>query len=401
MAYTGVSSLDKQGNTLVVNWDNNGGMVLISGFCPSIFEDQQGNETFLKRFIDYEWAISPEHAPPVMCGLNWILELQRERRISEVDEALLAIKALKRSRSIGEFSAIYSNFNRQPVYKAILEGLRSYLEIIVKLVREDKVSRPHKKCPEDTDDPGCCVTDKSGYFLTKKAVEQLIAMVIAHPNLKDPCDPVMTEIYYRLKLIFGMMDGREIDAYVAATPRRQKLLAFDFLSREKIHVIKDYLNHAMHTEVQLQVAKTILGDDTNDTIISTKLPCWSCIRIPSLCSGQFHALSTGIYDDELSVYPADIYPIGEEPVLRQKNLEFPPPWQTIPVFLYSGEAGRKVRLEEQIHTIRSEGIPKKKRKAADYRKISDTAGTEPYLLALVQNLNHLIDLNELVRIPQE
>lgn len=77
--------------------------------------------------------------------------------------------------------------------------------------------------------------------------------------------------------------------------------------------ICDYINHASHTEVQLYVVlKAILASKfkINDNFIaSTKLPCWSCIKLPYLKGKTFCAWEFGLFDEELKLYPNHItYP---------------------------------------------------------------------------------------------
>jgi len=74
----------------------------------------------------------------------------------------------------------------------------------------------------------------------------------------------------------------------------------------------------MHTEVQLHVAEKILRCSSDEKLISTKLPCWSCIRLNSLCGKDFLALQCGIFEHEMPVYPAQINVVGSNFVFDGK-----------------------------------------------------------------------------------
>jgi hypothetical protein len=85
IARTGTKEQDNQGNTLVVNWQNHGGMVLISGLFPRIWEKKAvvpttgaapgPQDSHLKNYINSNWASSPLTVPVVRCGLHWVTHL--------------------------------------------------------------------------------------------------------------------------------------------------------------------------------------------------------------------------------------------------------------------------------------------------------------------------------------
>jgi hypothetical protein len=163
---------------------------------------------------------------------------------------------------------------------------------IIELVANERtVWRPGKTINEKTTE-SACVTSKKAHKLTLKAVEELIAQIRG-----DGANRVV--IFNKLRVIFGITDGTAVKNLVKN------------IGEQCWNEIFDYLNHAMHTEVQLIAAKSILKDDlvANSVITSTKLPCWSCIRLPlfKTMEHNFNALRTGLFDGEILNYPEQIF----------------------------------------------------------------------------------------------
>lgn len=78
--------------------------------------------------------------------------------------------------------------------------------------------------------------------------------------------------------------------------------------RKKLSGIYAYVSHSFHTEAQLVVAQQLQKDTfKKDIILSTKLPCWSCIHLPILQGCKIRAKQAGILEQEWFYYPVKIY----------------------------------------------------------------------------------------------
>jgi hypothetical protein len=276
----------------VVNWQGHGGMVLISGLFPCIWEKKQKVEkqkkstpienvapvpqdSNLKNCLNKHFNSSP--VPAVRCGLHWVAHLGdvNYRKAAEV------LRILRDSNDTDFASQLKNIENLKDIYLNLLRGLWLYLKKIEGVVTESAVMRPSRNKKDESWNESASVTSIKANNVAQKALLDLIGKI-------QTADPIA--IFHELRIIFGMADYKEIDRKFINSG------AADW------YRIFDYFNHAMHTEVQIIVAQGILNDPflPSSPIISTKLPCWSCIRLPWNCTAkttrEFFALRTGIHD---------------------------------------------------------------------------------------------------------
>ena len=158
-------------------------------------------------------------------------------------------------------------------------GLKNYLDALEKEVVEDSVERPGSSFGNG------CVTSKEGFALTQKLIKSAIAKIV---NKGKPT-------WEQMRILTGL----NVDLNVDTDDYNEK------------SVIKDYINHATHTEAQLFVVmhKDLIhqyAQIKDKFIASTKLPCWSCVRLPYLNGMKIEAHEFGIKQEELAQYPNEI-----------------------------------------------------------------------------------------------
>jgi len=310
-------------NVLAVNLNKNHSLILVSQLLPKCFITKSKkfllndtSELFRKLL-----GMTRFHAM-VTCGLTWICELGK----ANIADAANFVKILGEKNDQNLSAYLKTNI---PLVTRLLTGFKQYFDMIRSLAIEDEVLRPSEQGVLEEGASGC-VTDKRTYECVCKFLDALIKKAETlekDPNFSDFFTPpkpssspttfptpasvidenFCTAFFNELRLLFQALSKPDISIQV-----RKRLLP------PNAYTLDEYINHAMHTEVQLFVAKKILEVETVSPLYSTKLPCWSCVRLPGLYKRGFFALLAGLFAQEMLFYPVGIH-IGPVIAVPQKK----------------------------------------------------------------------------------
>ena len=267
------------GNVLVTT-NKNTVTVFVSQIFPDIPSQLKQKLEALKRNNQYLSIF-------LTTGLDWILKQKIETK-EEIEIANEKIKNAIRWLSQVDLNNFKSQYPRhiEPL-KCFCKKFKIYLDRLQKLgeIYEEDVFRPPNETGEQI--KGGCVTDRIGWQLTRQELDVAI----------DTKDKPLAQQYYRLKILTGIIDAKRLRAL------DKKQLQIDQNILQRWLRVLDYVNHATHTEVQMLIAKN-LGYKFDNVVYSTKLPCWSCVRLKGIQDLEaFYAFTLGIAPHEVSVYP--------------------------------------------------------------------------------------------------
>lgn len=267
------------GNVLVTT-NKNTVTVFVSQIFPDIPSQLKQKLEALKRNNQYLSIF-------LTTGLDWILKQKIETK-EEIEIANEKIKNAITWLSQVDLNNFKSQYPRhiEPL-KCFCKKFKIYLESLQKLgeIYEADVFRPPNETGEQI--KGSCVTDRIGWQLTRQELDVAIDTKVKN----------LAQQYCRLKILTGLIDAKRLRAL------DKKQLQIDQNILQRWLRVLDYVNHATHTEVQMLIAKN-LGYKFDNVVYSTKLPCWSCVRLKGIQDLEaFYAFTLGIAPHEVSVYP--------------------------------------------------------------------------------------------------
>ncbi|MDR0632427.1 MAG: hypothetical protein LBF54_04310 [Holosporaceae bacterium] len=271
------------GNILVTKWTNSKHMILISGLLPEV----QYTDSNIGRLKDFINSRNFGSLPRIRYGLHWLVSDDEQ-----FESAKTAITELK-DVELGNFSEVYER--NKNIYISILEGLIRYIESIGHLATETPKNSPKLK--------GGSVTNQASNERTYAILHHLSS------GAKKGSIP-LDDLYAALRLIFFMDDlSKSTKIHVATMTAAGK----GSFSDDDWLEMREYIAHAMHTEVQAIHVKLKFRDTLEKVLISSKLPCWSCIRIndPNLWSNGFKGLVAGMTISEFFSCPVNVSFVGK------------------------------------------------------------------------------------------
>lgn len=219
-------------------------------------------------------------------GLYWILsqKFETEEEIEIANEKINNAITWLSQVDLNNFKAQYPR-HIEPL-KCFCKKFKIYLASLQELgeIYEEDVFRPPNETGEQI--KGGCVTDRIGWQLTMQELDDAIDTKVKN----------LAQQYCRLKILTGLIDAKRLREL-------QTELQINEATFDRWLTVLDYVNHATHTEVQMLIAKN-LGYKFDNVVYSTKLPCWSCVRLKGIQDLEsFYAFTLGIAPHEVSGYP--------------------------------------------------------------------------------------------------
>ena len=262
------------GNVLVTT-NKNTVTVFVSQIFPDIPSQLKQKLEALKRKKHY-----------LTTGLDWILKqkIETKEKIEIENEAINKAITWLSQVDLNNFKSQYPQ-HIEPL-KCFCKKFKIYLESLQKLgeIYEEDVFRPPNRTGEQI--KGGCVTDRIGWQLTMQELDVAIDTKVKN----------LAQQYCRLKILTGLIDAKTLNEL-------QTELQINEATFDRWLTVLDYVNHATHTEVQMLIAKN-LGYKFDNVVYSTKLPCWSCVRLKGIQDLEsFYAFTLGIASHEVSGYP--------------------------------------------------------------------------------------------------